>query len=46
MYNSKDYTNSYSKTSESLWQYPRDDPNDDPNYSESFKFNAKITGKK
>ena len=34
----------YSKTSGSLWQYYKDDPNDNIANSESFKFNVKITG--
>ena len=33
------------KTSGSLWQYDRDDPNDNITESESFKFKTKITGK-
>ena len=39
------YSNNYSKTSGSLWQYHRDDPNDDITYPESFKYKIKITGK-
>ena len=34
----------YSKTSGSLWQYYKDDPNDNIANSESFKSNVKITG--
>ena len=33
------------KTSESLWQYYRDDPNDNITLFESFKFQIKIKGK-
>ena len=33
------------KTSGSLWQYYRDDPNDNIPQSESFKYKTKITGK-
>ena len=39
------YSNNYSKTSGSLWQYHRDDPNDDTTHPESFKHKIKITGK-
>ena len=45
MYNSIEYSHNYSKTSESLWQYYRDDPNHNVTQSESFKFTIKITGK-
>ena len=56
MYNLIDYINAYSKTSESLWQYYRDEPaldNNgnifdfpaDNNNSNSFKFKQQITGK-
>ena len=31
------HSNNYSKTSGSLWQYYKDDPNDDIEDSESFK---------
>ena len=34
----------YSKTSESLWQYYRHEPNDNVTDSESFKSQIKITG--
>ena len=52
MYNLLKYSNDYSKTSRSLWQYYRDElalSNDDtfanvPGNSASFKFNQKITG--
>ena len=43
MYDLIEYSDNYSKTSGSLWQYYRDDPNDNITQSESFKF--KITGK-
>ena len=45
MYNFIEYSNNYSKTSGSLWQYYKDGPNDNIANSESFKFKAKITGK-
>ena len=45
MYNLIEYSDNYSKTSESLWQYYRDDPNDNITQSESFKYKFKITGK-
>ena len=41
MYNLVEYSNNYSKTSESLWQYYNDNIAD----SESFKSKIKITGK-
>ena len=45
MYNLIEYSGNYVKTSGSLWQYYRDEPNDNSADSESFKFNVKITGK-
>ena len=45
MYNLSEYSYNYLKTSGSLWQYHRDDPNDNITQSESFKFKIKITGK-
>ena len=45
MYNLIEYNNDYQKTSESLWQYYRDDPNDNIVESNSFKCKFKITGK-
>ena len=45
MYNLIKYSNNYSKTSESLWQYYKNDPNDNITQSESFKFKIKTTGK-
>ena len=45
MYNLIEYSDSYSKTSGSLWQCDKDDPNDNLENSESFKSKVKITGK-
>ena len=45
MYNLIEYSANYSKTSESLWKYYKDDPNDTIADSKSFKFKVKITGK-
>ena len=45
MYNFIEYSDNYVKTSGSLWQYYRDEPNDNLVNSESFKFKVKITGK-
>ena len=45
MYNLIEYIDNYSKTSRSLWQYYKDDPNDDILQSEPFKSRIKITGK-
>ena len=44
MYNLIEYSNNYSKTFESLWQYYKDEPNDNLAGSESFKSKVKITG--
>ena len=44
MYNLIEYSDNYSKTSGSLWQYYKDDPYDNIANSESFKFKVKITG--
>ena len=44
-YNLIGYSDNYSKTSGSLWQYYKDDPNDNITQSESFKSKIKITGK-
>ena len=44
MYNLIEYSDNYSKTSGSLWQYYKDDPNDNLTDSESFKSKVKITG--
>ena len=45
MYNLIEYSGNYAKTSESLWQYFRDEPDDNLADSESFKSKIKITGK-
>ena len=45
MYNFIECSGNYSKTSGSLWQYYKDDPNDNMADSESFKYKVKITGK-
>ena len=45
MYNLIGYSDNYSKTSGSLYQYYKDDPNDNITDSESFKYKEKITGK-
>ena len=45
MYNLIEYSDNYPKTSGSLWQYYRDEPNDSLIDSESFKSKIKITGK-
>ena len=45
MYNLIEYSDNYSKTSGSLWQYDIDDPNDNLAESESFKYKIKITSK-
>ena len=45
MYNLIEYSDNYSKTSGSLWQYYKDDPNNNIIHSELFKSKIKITGK-
>ena len=45
MYNLIEYSDNYSKTSGSLWQHYKDDPNDNLVSSESFKYKVNITGK-
>ena len=45
MYNLTEYSDNYSKTSGSLWQYYRDETNDNLADSKSFKSKIKITGK-
>ena len=45
MYNLIEYSDNYSKTSGSLWQYYKDDPNDNLTDSKSFQSKLKITGK-
>ena len=42
MYNLIEYSHNYTKTSGSLWQYYRDNPNDNILDSESFKFQISI----
>ena len=44
MNNLIEYSDNYSKTSGSLWQHYKDDPNDNLANSESFKFKVKIIG--
>ena len=45
MYNLIEYRDNYAKTSGSLWQYYRDEPNGNPADSGSFKSKIKITRK-
>ena len=45
MSNSNKYSNNYSKTSESLRQYYKDDPNDNKKRCDSFTCRIKVTGK-
>ena len=45
MYNLIEYSDNYAKTSGSLWQHYRDEPNDNLADSESFKSKIKITVK-
>ena len=45
MYNLIEYSDNYSKTSGSLWQYYKDNPNDNITQSESLKSKIKIKGK-
>ena len=45
MYSLIEYSDNYAKTSGSLWQYYRGEPNDNLADSESFKSKIKITGK-
>ena len=44
MYNLIEYSNNYSKTSGSLWEYYKGETNDNLPDSESFKSKVKITG--
>ena len=44
MYNLIEYSDNYSETSGSLWQYYKDNPNDNLTDSKSFKSKVKITG--
>ena len=43
MYNLLEYSENYAKTSASLWQYCRDEPDDDIANSKSLKFKSTIT---
>ena len=43
MYNLIEYSDNYSKTSGSLWQYYKDEPNDNLADFESFKSKVKVT---
>ena len=43
MYNLIEYSDDYAKTSGSLWQYDRDEPNDNLADSESFRSKIKIS---
>ena len=45
MHDLVEYSDNYSKTSGSLWQYYKDDPDDNIAQSESFKSKVKMTGK-
>ena len=45
LYNLIEYSDNYSKTSGSLQQYYKDDPNNNLRNSESFKYKVKIKGK-
>ena len=45
MYNIIEYSENYAKSSGSLWQYYKNEPNDNLADSESFKSKIKITGK-
>ena len=45
MYNLIKYSHNYAKTSGSLWQYYRDEPNDNLANSELFKSKIKVTEK-
>ena len=44
MYNLIEYSDNYSKTSGTLWQYYRDERNNNLTDSESLKFKIKIIG--
>ena len=45
LYNLLEYSGNHAKTSGSLWQYYRDEPDDNLADFESFKSKIKITGK-
>ena len=44
MYNLVEYSDDYSKTSRSLWQYCKNEPNDNLKDPESLKSKIKVTG--
>ena len=44
MYNLIEYSDNYSKTSGSLWQYDRDDPNDNITESQSITQKPPVAG--
>ena len=44
MYNLIEYSDNYSKTSGSLWQYYRDEPND--NLADSGSFESKVKNRR
>ena len=45
MYSLIEFSDNYSKTSGSLWQYYQDEPNNNTADSESFRSKVKIMGK-
>ena len=45
IFNLIEYSDNYSRTSGSLWQYYKNEPNDNLTNSKSFKSKIKITGK-
>ena len=45
MYNLIEYSDNYAKTSRSLYQYYKDEPNNNLGDSEPFRSQVKITGK-
>ena len=45
MYNLTEFSDNYTKTSGSLWQYYKDDANNNLANSESLNYKVKITGK-
>ena len=45
IYNLTEYSDNYSKTSGSLWQYYKDDPNNNIRQSESFQYKIKTQEK-
>ena len=44
MYDVTEYSDNFSKTSGSLWQYYKDDPNNNLTDSELFNSKVKVTG--